>query len=117
MVNLRQLVQLLIERPGVETAVLLSGDGLPIEHASREPLEPDALAALAATLMRDASRLGAAAGRGAATTAVLEYDGGLVVAARLGESDWLLLLTGPNADVGELLYDIRHHRPVLAALL
>jgi predicted regulator of Ras-like GTPase activity (Roadblock/LC7/MglB family) len=123
MVNLRQLVQELVQRPGVEAAVLLSGDGLPIEHAltagppTGGPLDPDALAALAATLMRNTARLGEAAGWGSAASLVVEYDRGLAVLTRLAEHDWLMLLTGPNADVGELLYDLRRHRPVLAALL
>lgn len=117
MVNLRQLVQQLVQRPGVEAAVLLSGDGLPIEHSTPSPFDPDALAALAATLMRNTARLGEAAGRGLAATVVVEYDRGLAVLVRLAENDWLMVLTGPNADVGELLYDLRRHRPVLAALL
>ncbi len=117
MPNLKELVGSLLDRPGVEAVVLLSGDGLPIEHAVRNSLDPDAAAALTATLMRDVARLGEAVGRGPTAMAVLEYERGLVILARLAEGDWLMVLTEPDVDAGELLYDLRRHRPVLAALL
>ncbi len=79
--------------------------------------EPEAVAALAATLARCAAQLGDGAGRGELHTAVLDYPGGLVLLARAGSADWLAILTRPEMDVGPLLYDLRHHRPALAGLL
>jgi predicted regulator of Ras-like GTPase activity (Roadblock/LC7/MglB family) len=117
MANLAELVRSLLHRPGVEAVLLVSGDGLAIESAARGDLDCEAVAALAATLMRQAARLGEAAARGHGTVAVLEYDRGLVIQVRVGAGDWLVLLTEPEADVGELLYDLRQHQPALAALL
>jgi hypothetical protein len=45
------------------------------------------------------------------------FPEGLLVLAAVGAGDWLAILAQPDADVGPLLYDLRHHRPALAALL
>jgi predicted regulator of Ras-like GTPase activity (Roadblock/LC7/MglB family) len=95
----------------------LSGEGLPIDHAASAPFEPDAVAALAATLAQCAARLGEGARCGELRTAVLDHAGGLLLLARAGREDWLAILARPEADVGLLLYDLRHHRPALAGLL
>ena len=44
--------------------LLLSGDGLPIEHAARGAFDSETVAALAATLAQHAGRLGRGAGAG-----------------------------------------------------
>jgi predicted regulator of Ras-like GTPase activity (Roadblock/LC7/MglB family) len=117
MAGLGDVVRGLVAREGVEAVLVLSGDGLPIEHASRVPFEAESLAALTATLAQYATRLGLGAGQGALRTAVLEYERGLLVVAQMGGGDSVAVLAAPDANVGELLYDLRQHRPALAALL
>lgn len=117
MTGLGALVRGLAAREGVRAVLLVSGDGLPIEHTAGSPVEAETMAALAATLGRHADRLGEDAGPGEFRSAVLEYAGGLVVLARAGNGNWLTLLTGPDADIGALLYDLRYHRTALAQLL
>jgi predicted regulator of Ras-like GTPase activity (Roadblock/LC7/MglB family) len=117
MTGLNEVVRGLSERDGVEAVLVLSGDGLPIEHAARGAFDTESMAALTATLVQYASRLGTGAGRGALRTAVLEYEGGTLVVAQLGAGDCLAILARPGANLGHLLYDLRQHRPALAALL
>jgi predicted regulator of Ras-like GTPase activity (Roadblock/LC7/MglB family) len=117
MASLKDVVRGLAAREGVEAVLVLSADGLPIEHASRVHFEPESLAALAATLAQYATRLGLGAGRGPLRTAVLEYERGLLVVAQMSAGDGLAILAAPDANVGELLYDLRQHRPALAAAL
>jgi len=117
MADLGEVVRGLGARNGVEAVLVLSADGLPIEHASRAPFEPEAVAALTATLVQYATRLGLGAGRGATRTAVVEYERGLLIVAQLGSGDSLAILAASDADVGDLLYDLREHRPALAELL
>ncbi len=117
MAGLEDVVRRLADRDGVEVVLVLSGDGLPIEHASHQPFEAEPLAALTATLAQYANRLGLGAGRGALRTAVLDYERGLLVVTQMGPGDYLAILAKPEANVGELLYDLRQHRPALAALL
>jgi uncharacterized protein len=117
MAGLAEVVRGLSARDGVEAVLVLSADGLPIEHTSRVPFEPEAVAALTATLIQYAARLGLGAGRGAPRTSVIEYEQGLLIIAQVGSGDSLAILAAPDANVGELLYDLRQHRPALAALL
>jgi uncharacterized protein len=117
MATLTQVVQDLVERDGVEAVLVLSADGLPIEHAARTSFDAESLAALTATLVQYAARLGVGSGRGALRNAVMEYERALLLIAQLGAGDCLAVLAAPDADVGPLLYDLRQHRPALTALL
>ena len=117
MTELEQVVRGLAARDGVEAVVLLSADGLPIDHAARGTFDAEPVAALAATLAQHARRLGRDAARGALLTPVLDFEGGLLVLARAGADDWLAVFSRPDADVGPLLFDLRQHRSTLASLL
>lgn len=117
MASLGDVVRGLAARDGVEAVLVLSADGLPIEHAAREAFEAETLAALTATLAQYATRLGLGAGRGALRTAVIEYERGLLVVAQIGPGDCLAILARPEANIGEVLYDLRQHRPALAAAM
>jgi predicted regulator of Ras-like GTPase activity (Roadblock/LC7/MglB family) len=117
MMPLGEVVQRLAARDGVEAALLLSGDGLPIDHTATVPFDAEAVAALAATVSRHATRLSEGAQRGDFVTGVLELGAGLLVLARAGTDDWLVVLARGDADIGPLLFDLRQHRSALAALL
>ena len=117
MIELGEVVKSLAARDGVDAVLLLSGDGLPIEHAARAPFDAETVAALGATLAQHGARLGEGAARGPLATAVLEYGDGLLVLSRAGSDDWLAILATPDADIGPLLFDLRQHRSALAALL
>jgi predicted regulator of Ras-like GTPase activity (Roadblock/LC7/MglB family) len=117
MSGLGEVIQRLAARDGVRAVLLLSGDGLPIEHAARGAFEPETVAALAATLAQHAGRLAAGASLGELGTGVLEFENGLLLVARVGSGDWLAILTSTETDIGPLLFDLRQHRPALAALL
>jgi predicted regulator of Ras-like GTPase activity (Roadblock/LC7/MglB family) len=115
MAGLVEVVRSLAGRSGVEAVLVLSTDGLPIEHSARVPFEPEAVAALTATLVQYTTRLGIGAGLGAPRTSVIEYEGGLMVVAQLASGDSLAILANAESDIGELLYDLRQNRTALAA--
>jgi predicted regulator of Ras-like GTPase activity (Roadblock/LC7/MglB family) len=117
MTGLGEVVRTVAERPDVAAAVLVSADGLPIQHAGRRALEPESVAALASSAARHAGALSGAVGLGPVETIVLECESGFVAAARLGSAEWLLVVPADGADLGALLYDLRRHRPALASLL
>jgi predicted regulator of Ras-like GTPase activity (Roadblock/LC7/MglB family) len=115
--GLSDVVRALAARDGVEAVLLASAEGLPIHHVAPAAFEPEAVAALTATLAQHAARLGTAAARGELSTVVLEYSSGVVVLGRLDTGDWLAILASGDADIGPLLHDLRQHGPALAALL
>lgn len=117
MTALHEVVHSLAGRDGVELVVLLSGDGLPIEVAGTRAGDPEAVAALSATLLRDAERLGRELARGQMRTAVLESEAGAIIVAPIGAGNAMVVTTRPDVNFGPLLYDLRRHRPALAALL
>jgi predicted regulator of Ras-like GTPase activity (Roadblock/LC7/MglB family) len=111
------VVRGLAARDGVEAVLLVSGDGLPIDHASSITFDAETVAALAATLAQHITRLGTGAGRGEIGAAVLEYEKGIIVLRRLPTGDSLAIFASTEADIGPLLHDVRQHGPSLAALL
>jgi predicted regulator of Ras-like GTPase activity (Roadblock/LC7/MglB family) len=117
MTGLADLLRALATRPGVDAAVLVSPDGLPIQQAGPTTLDADALAALAATAVRHAARLAEGAERGAWRTLLLEAEGGTLVLSEAGAGNLLLLLVAADAAFGDLLFDLRRDRPTLGALL
>jgi predicted regulator of Ras-like GTPase activity (Roadblock/LC7/MglB family) len=117
MPGLGDVVRGLAAREGVEAVLVLSADGLAVEHSARVEFEPESLAALSATLAQYANRLGLGVGRGALRTAVLEYERGLLVLAQIGAGDGLAVLAASDANLGELLFDLRQHRTALEALV
>lgn len=116
MTGLADVLRGLAARDGVQGALLLSGEGLPIGHAG-SGFEPETVAALAATLAQCAERLGEGTERGQLRAAVLDFEHGPMVLARAGTADWLAILAEPESDIGPLLYDLRQHGPALAGLL
>jgi predicted regulator of Ras-like GTPase activity (Roadblock/LC7/MglB family) len=116
MTGLADVLRGLAARDGVQGALLLSGEGLPIDHAG-SGFEAETVAALGATLAQYAERLGEGAARGELRAAVLDFARGPVVLARAGASDWLAVLARSESDIGPLLYDLRQHGPALAGLL
>ena len=117
MAGLREAVQGLAARPDVDAVVLVSGDGLLIDHAGRESSDPEAIAALAASFSQGARRLGQAARCDPLSAGVLEYGDRLAVIRALGSDNLLFILSTKATNVGQLLFDLRRQGPALAALL
>jgi predicted regulator of Ras-like GTPase activity (Roadblock/LC7/MglB family) len=117
MPGLREVVQHLAERDGVEAVVVGSGDGLTIDQATRSGFDPETLAAMIPALTQTAGQVGTAASGGNLDNAVFEFGGRLLVLTALNEGNNLLVLTTAATNIGELLYDLRKHRPAIAELL
>jgi predicted regulator of Ras-like GTPase activity (Roadblock/LC7/MglB family) len=117
MTALNDVVRTLAGRDGVDLVVLLSGDGLPIEVAGVRAGDPEAIAALSATLLRDADRLSREVTRGELRTVVLDGESGATIVAQVGAGNAIVITTRTDANFGPLLVDLRRHRPALAALL
>ena len=125
MPGLAEVVRGLAARDGVDAVVLVSPDGLPIDHAARGACDADALSALATTAPppppppgpRPGAGRGAARPRGPLGRVVFEYAGGLALLSVLGDGNALLVLLAPDADAGTMLFDLGRMTPALASLL
>ena len=113
----RDLVEAIRRREGVEAAVVLGRDGLLIDSQVVPGLDAEDMAARIPPIIAPADELGAALGRGALTTTVLEHQGGLAIASVLSPEAILFVLMRPTANVGQLLYELRRNREQLATLV
>lgn len=117
MAGLRDVVRNLAARPDVDAVVVVSSDGLPIDHAGRTMVDPDAVAALAATFANGARRLGEAAECKDLTGTVVEFSDQLAILRPLGTEGHLFVLAARETNIGTLLFDLRRDAPELATLL
>lgn len=117
MPTLRDLVQALVQRPGVAGALVFGRDGLLVDVAGIARAQAEPLAALAPALLASADALGRAAGRGPLVTAVLEHDDALGVLCTLTGDVALLVLLAPGAAPADLVQELRRARGGLAALV
>ena len=117
MPTIREFVQAIASREGVDAVVVVGRDGLPIDTASADGIDSESVAALLPSVIRWMSDLGAAGARGDFSSGVLEFGGGLAVVAVLHQDAMLVILVRPATNVGSLLFDLRRHRSAIAGLL
>ena len=116
MASIRELVQVLRHRDGVDAAVVVGRDGLVIDGASDATLDADALAVLVSPMTTAAMDLGHQARAGGLGVLVAEYDHGATITMALSADAFLFLLVRAGADLGALLYELRRYRSHLSAL-
>jgi predicted regulator of Ras-like GTPase activity (Roadblock/LC7/MglB family) len=117
MPTIRDLVNVLRRRDGVEAAVVLGRDGLLIDSQVAGSVDEERVAAHVAPILQAADEFGAAADRGPLTTAVLEHPQGLAIVSALSAQAVLLVLLAPDAPIASLLHELRRNREHMASLV
>ncbi len=117
MSTIRDVVQALGGREGVDAVILMGRDGLTIDSHVSGNLETDSVSALVPSVVDACNRLGMSSGRDTLATGVIEYSNGMAVIAQLTPETLLAVLVKQGANVGNLLYDLRRHRVGIANLL
>lgn len=117
MPTLRDLTDAVRSRPGVQAAVILGDDGLVIETGDASQSEAESLAARVPAVAMAARQLGQAAGSGEAQLAVVEFERGYGVVLSLSAHAMLFVATSRDANLADLLFDLRRHRSSMAALV
>lgn len=117
MPSLQEVIEGWTERATVVGAAVIGDDGLVIHDAFAAGTDTEAVAALAAAVVRDGAQLGGAGTRGDLQVAVLDYDGGPAILAPLSGGATLVVLAATDRDLGPLLYELRTRRDDLARLL
>lgn len=117
MASIRDLVAALRQREGVDAAIVLGRDGLVIDSQTDAAMNAEDVAARIPSIVGPADELGTAAGRGEVVTVILEHHQGIALVSVLSAEAILLVLVQPNADIGQLLYEIRRNREHIAALV
>ena len=117
MPTIRDLVEAIRQRDGVEAAIVLGRDGLLIDSQAVAGLDPENVAAHIPSVISAADEFGTTAGRGTLTTAILEHPGGMAVVSVLSGEAVLLVLVQPSSNVGQLLFELRRNREFIASLV
>jgi predicted regulator of Ras-like GTPase activity (Roadblock/LC7/MglB family) len=117
MPSIRDVVQALSRRDGVDAVVVLGRDGLTIDSTTRDGLDPDGLAALVPSVAAACNRLGAAATRGDFSGGVVEFGRGMIVVSVLTSDVLLAVVVAAGVNVGALLFELHQHRASIAGLL
>ena len=117
MPSIRDLVEAIRTRDGVDAAVILGRDGLLIDSQVAPGVDAEAIAARIPSIVTPADDLGGALERGALATAVLEYERGYALVSVMSAEAILLVLVRRDADLGQLLHELRRHRGSIAALV
>jgi predicted regulator of Ras-like GTPase activity (Roadblock/LC7/MglB family) len=102
---------------GVEHVLVLGRDGLLIQHSGAGPLDVEDVAAMVPGIVSAAGGLGAAAGRGEASTVVIRYRRGVAVAEVLSPDLLLAVLLRGEVGFAPLLRELASERDRLAALV
>src|SRR2546427_7989160 len=107
MATIRDVVEALARRGGVDAVVVVGDAGLPIDARAANGVDADNVAALLPSVINGLAQLGEAGGRGPFGTGVLEFGSGLAVVSVLNADALLVVLVRPATNVGALLYDLR----------
>src|SRR6266704_4864356 len=117
MATIRDVVEALSRRAGVDAVLVVGRDGLPIDSRAANGVDAENVAAILPSVINGMAQLGQAGGRGEFGTGVLEFGSGLAVVSLLSRDALLVMLVRPATNVGALLYDLRRHRSAIAGLL
>ncbi|MBX6333118.1 MAG: roadblock/LC7 domain-containing protein [Gemmatimonadaceae bacterium] len=117
MPTIRDLVGVLRQREGVDAAIVLGRDGLLIDSETAPSVDAESIAALIPSIVTAADEYGGHDGRGALTTAILEFAHGIAIISVLSSDAILFVLARQNANLGKLLFELRRNRENIAALV
>jgi len=117
MATIRDVIQALSSRSGVQTVILLGRDGLPIDSVCHDGIDPDNIAALVPSIVDACNEVGQVTGQGDLKTCAVETEGGFTLVTGIGSDIILGLFVTPEANVGTLLYELRRYRTAIAELL
>lgn len=114
---LHDVLAALAGRPDAHGALVVSDEGLVIDAVLPPGTEAEAIAAHAATALRSMRGLTDALGHGTLHLTVVDSEHGVVVVSALTAGTTLVVVAAADAELGDLLYDLRRHGPALSELV
>ena len=117
MPGIRDLVAAVRQREGVEAAVVLGHDGLLIHGDGQPGFDLDTLAATVPSIVSMAADLARNARIGDVDSAVVQTSNGFIIVNVISGDALLLVLLRFDANVAQLLGELRRNRESIAALV
>ena len=103
--------------PDVEAAAVVSFDGLAMASVLPADMDEDRLGAMSAALLSLGEQAASGLGRGELSQVFVEADNGFVFLMSARDEAVLAAVTGRQAMIGLMLYEMRHTADVVGAVL
>lgn len=116
MPGIRDLVAAIRQREGVEAAVVLGYDGLLIHGDGQPGFDLDTLSATVPTIVSMAADLSRSARIGEVDSAVIQTSDGFLIISVVSADALLLVVLRFDANLAQLLGELRRNRDSIAAL-
>lgn len=113
--NTRQILNNLIEVEGIIAAVLVGRDGFVIESAGESRIDTEAVGALVTIAYSAYEAMGKELNIGGVTQIMSEFERSMIMAVAIGEEAILAVVTGANANVGSVRFQVKRYSRDLAA--
>src|SRR2546421_2264005 len=117
MATIREVVEALSRRTGVDAVVVVGRDGLAIDSRTANGVDAESVAALLPSVINGMAQLGQAGGRGGFGARLPEFGARLALVSVLNPDAPLVVLVQPATNLGALLYDLRRPPSPIARLL
>ncbi len=115
--SFHQIIDRWPSRSAVRGAAVINEDGFLVHDALVEGLDHEAIAALGVTLLRHARQFGLAVDGGNLGAVVIELGNGPAILLPLDSRHTLVVLAGPDHDLGQLLFELQSARVSLAEVI
>jgi predicted regulator of Ras-like GTPase activity (Roadblock/LC7/MglB family) len=115
--GIRDLVAAVRQREGVEAAVVLGVDGLLIHGSGQPGFDLETLAATVPSILSTTAELARSARLGDVDSAVVQTSDGFIVVNVISGDALLLVVLRFDANIAQLLGELRRNRDSIAALV
>ena len=117
MPGIRDLVAAIRQREGVEAAVVLGNDGLLIQGEGQPGFDLDVLSAAVPAIVSSTTELARTARIGEMDSVVVQTSDGFIVMSVMSVEVLLLVVLRFDANIAQLLGELRRNRESIAALV
>lgn len=109
MTNTKEILDKLRKVEGIVTALLVGRDGLVIEAAGDSKTDVEAVGAMVTTAFSSYEGIGKELDIGGAMHIMAEFERSTIMAAAIGPDAVLAVLTGANANLGGVRYQVKKY--------
>ncbi len=117
MSTIREVIQALKERDGIDGVFVIGNDGLTIDAAISGELDTDTISALVPGMVRSFKEFSAPSGMGDFGSTVVEFGSGNLIVSELSAEAILAVVASSGTNLGPILYELKQHHSAIVALL
>ena len=107
MASTRQILNNLMQADGIVKAVLVGSDGFVIESTGESQIDEEAVGALVTMAFSNHDNMGKELNIGRAKQIMIEFERSVVMAVAIGEDAILAVVTGANANLGSMRFQVK----------